>query len=453
MRRQFLCLSRGRLAAIAALAGIGTLGVVALPLAPGALAQQEVADYGRFYDELEQYGRWIEHPRFGYVWSPEADDGTWRPYTVGHWVRTEEHGWYWESEEPWGWATYHYGRWVLDDNEGWLWIPGREWGPAWVAWRDNDEYVGWAPLPPEAIWEQSRGELNFASSYYDAPRFAPMWCFIRPAYLMTPGLHRHLAPRSRASFIYRETRFINSYSVVNRGVFNRGVDVRTVERAINRPVVPVSILRASSPREHGGRRGSANSGAISVYRPNIVAPSAGAKGPAPRSFVPAMARPEGMIGRGDAQRGNHTGQSLPNRTPAMTTPPESTVQRAPPNRPFIRPEGHSQPLAAREPQRDFNRQQFEPRPVRPETQTEQRPPSPSRFERPLPQPPVARQAPPPMTRHLPPQAVSPVPQPPVARQAPPQVARQVPPHQPGPQPGQPPHRKAPAPGQEGQPPR
>ena len=31
---------------------------------------------------------------------------------------------------------------------GWLWVPGRVWSPAWVNWRQDDDYVSWAPLPP-----------------------------------------------------------------------------------------------------------------------------------------------------------------------------------------------------------------------------------------------------------------------------------------------------------------
>jgi hypothetical protein len=417
---------------------------------PAALAQQEIADYSRFYDDLEQYGRWIEHPQWGFVWSPEVDDDEWRPYTRGHWVRTQEHGWYWESEEPWGWATYHYGRWVLDESEGWLWIPGSEWAPAWVAWRQNDDYVGWAPLPPEAVWEEDRGELRFSSSYYDAPRFAPVWCFVAPAYLMTPGLHRHIVPRSRAPYIYRETRFINGYATVNRGVYNHGVDVRIVERATNRPVSPVSILRAGSPREHGSRRGGPGAGAISVYRPNVVAPRANAVGPAPRNFVPSNAR--GEVVRPDNTQPSISQPNIVNRPRSGQPPVDPTVQREAP-REFNRPATEGRPINV-EPRRE----PWQP----PRTRGEQpglppqilRQPPPQQVERQQPPPAAARppegfrQPPPPQVMRQPPP-----PPPQAVRQAPPppQVVRQAPP--PAPQPGQPPQRKPPIPGQEGLPPR
>ena len=73
-------------------------------------------------------------------------------HEYGHWVYTDEWGWYWVSdddEDDWGWVTYHYGRWAFDRRLGWFWVPGDEWAPAWVDWRYGGDYVGWAPLPPD----------------------------------------------------------------------------------------------------------------------------------------------------------------------------------------------------------------------------------------------------------------------------------------------------------------
>jgi hypothetical protein len=71
----------------------------------------------------------------------------WRPYSDGHWVWTD-YGWTWVSNQEWGDIPFHYGRWGWDDDIGWFWVPGTTWGPAWVSWRSNDQYMGWAPLPP-----------------------------------------------------------------------------------------------------------------------------------------------------------------------------------------------------------------------------------------------------------------------------------------------------------------
>lgn len=49
----------------------------------------------------------------------------------------------------------------------WVWVPGYEWAPAWVSWRQTNDHVGWAPLPPEARWSVSIGFNQWTDSYYD----------------------------------------------------------------------------------------------------------------------------------------------------------------------------------------------------------------------------------------------------------------------------------------------
>jgi hypothetical protein len=44
-------------------------------------------------------------------------------HTVGHWVWTDDYGWLWVSDEPYGWATHHYGRRYEDPIYGWAWVP------------------------------------------------------------------------------------------------------------------------------------------------------------------------------------------------------------------------------------------------------------------------------------------------------------------------------------------
>ena len=130
----------------------------------------ETVSFDLFYDSLEPYGDWISVDGYGYCWRPNAamDDPEWRPYTVGNWVHTGG-GWTWVSEEEFGWAVYHYGRWVQLEDLGWAWVPGYEWAPAWVAWRttEDEQYVGWAPLPPEAEFDPQIGFNSWVDRYYD----------------------------------------------------------------------------------------------------------------------------------------------------------------------------------------------------------------------------------------------------------------------------------------------
>lgn len=104
--------------------------------------------YRIFYDALQDYGDWILIEPYGYLFRPRVTFPDWRPYDSGFWAPTDAYGWVWISNEPFGWATYHYGRWAYDEFQGWVWKPGVDWAPAWVGWRANDQYVGWAPLDP-----------------------------------------------------------------------------------------------------------------------------------------------------------------------------------------------------------------------------------------------------------------------------------------------------------------
>jgi hypothetical protein len=106
------------------------------------------ADYYDYEYELNDYGRWVNEPYYGYVWVPRVPYDTWRPYYYGRWAWYPIIGWTWISYEPWGWCTFHYGRWGWRLGLGWYWIPRGNWfwGPAWVHWYHSYDYVGWVPL-------------------------------------------------------------------------------------------------------------------------------------------------------------------------------------------------------------------------------------------------------------------------------------------------------------------
>jgi len=75
--------------------------LVALPLAATAptlaLAQERARVSAEFRLALEPYGAFRSHPRWGEVWQPRVGRD-WRPYTVGHWVNSDDYGWYWISD-------------------------------------------------------------------------------------------------------------------------------------------------------------------------------------------------------------------------------------------------------------------------------------------------------------------------------------------------------------------
>ena len=167
---------------------------------------------------------------------------------------TDENGWYWVSDEPFGWATYHYGRWAYDEQYRWIWIPGGTWGPAWVAFRYSDENIGWAPLPPETLeasygWDPSYTELD--ASYY-----LPRWVFIPRRHFLDHRVYTYAARPERNAVFFRASRNVTHYERGRRGVFNRSIEPRRLEAALGRRIAPVRINVVNNPRRVGpDRRG------------------------------------------------------------------------------------------------------------------------------------------------------------------------------------------------------
>ena len=47
-------------------------------------------DVAMFYDDLSQYGEWVDMENYGAVWRPTKVSEDWRPYTDGRWVPTND---------------------------------------------------------------------------------------------------------------------------------------------------------------------------------------------------------------------------------------------------------------------------------------------------------------------------------------------------------------------------
>jgi hypothetical protein len=227
----------------------------------------DLADVSFFYEELEADGRWFEHPRYGYVWTPHRIERDWRPYTRGHWVFTDDYGWYWVSEEPFGWATYHYGRWFYEPRYGWVWVPGTRWAPAWVAWRSSSDYIGWAPLPPDAYWDHRRATIVHHETLYASPSFAISWTFVEPVYMTRPAVWRHAAPHDRVPMIVQRARPATHYALKDRRIINRGISVAQVERATRQPVPRLTTARGTA--RPPGEALAADHRTVRIFQPDM----------------------------------------------------------------------------------------------------------------------------------------------------------------------------------------
>jgi hypothetical protein len=193
-----------------------------------------------FYSSLSPYGMWVEYPRYGYVWIPNAGVGFRPYYTSGHWVYTD-YGWTWYSYYSWGWAPFHYGRWFYDNMYGWAWVPDTTWGPAWVAWSSGNGYCGWAPLRPGVtVGFAVSGELRI-------PR--DRWVFVRESDLTKNRIARYSVNRSRNMELLSSAQLIRHFREKESTAYLPGPDRSRVEKRTGKPVREVPIVEDMKPRK------------------------------------------------------------------------------------------------------------------------------------------------------------------------------------------------------------
>jgi uncharacterized protein YraI len=210
-----------------------------------------------FYDRLAPYGNWV-WLQGQYVWVPSNVGPYWRPYTVGRWVFTDRYGWMWSSREPFGWATYHYGRWGFSNRVGWFWVPGSRWAPAWVSWRQSNDYLAWAPLPPTP--DEGLGisiTVGTIPDYY--------WQAVPTRAFLSVDLSRDIIrDRDRFRPVLREMQPIGNVTVVNNTtVVNTVVNVNFIEQKTKEKVVVHKVEKTKNEKQAGKVEGAA----VEVYQP------------------------------------------------------------------------------------------------------------------------------------------------------------------------------------------
>ena len=245
-------------------------------IAPAQAQARFSISFNTLREELADYGDWVYSDRWGMVWLPDVGRDFHPYYTEGRWVPTREYGYIWVSDYEWGDIPFHYGRWVNDPYDGWMWVPGYMWSPGWVVWRGNPNYMGWMPLPPDDDFLRGSESISFRFSFggraanyddfddyygyarwygrdYDRDRFASNWVFVG-ADRFGERDYRPYAVRQPALIfnVFRETRNVTNYTVVNNYIVNRSAD-------------------SAMPRDRASRGGAAPRPAAEVLRrPDFV---------------------------------------------------------------------------------------------------------------------------------------------------------------------------------------
>ena len=319
------------------------------------LDQPTEVTVNNFYDTLAPYGTWVNVDGYGRCWRPSVVvyNPGWQPYCDhGHWVYTDC-GWYWFSDYSWGWAPFHYGRWFQVPRWGWCWTPDTVWGPSWVTWRYSDNYCGWAPLPPHAVYRAGVGFFYNGVAVSIGFDFGLNWncyAFVPIGYFCDPHPRRYCVAPAQVTQIYNHTTVINNFNGHGRNLANRGIDPEHITAVTHTPIRPVAIRDTAAPSGHGpradqlsrdgntliaGRPSSMNNPASGGYQNNHSLPSA----------FPAQNHSPQPYGN---QPGTPTRQMRPPQVPVVTArdPQERNAISIPAQRPAPSANYNSTPPSA-----------------------------------------------------------------------------------------------------------
>jgi hypothetical protein len=219
-----------------------------------------------FYDSLLPYGQWVLMPDNNWAWEPYNMPVDWRPYTQGHWVYTD-YGWTWAADEPWGWACFHYGRWDYNDDYGWAWYPGREWGPAWVVWRCNDDWIGWAPCPRRLHWRDDRG-FDFRNFDIQVSIASHNFCFVPTRHILDRDLHQRVMPITWNTRVFNATKPEVRYTYDNHRIVNEmPLEQSRLEQIIRHPIPKMNLIEVNKPGTQTPIQNREN--ALQLYKPDF----------------------------------------------------------------------------------------------------------------------------------------------------------------------------------------
>lgn len=247
-------------------------------------------DYKIFYDELAPYGEWIEVTgkeigldlkresgsgsinnsdksievsfselfgikdayaaefEFGsfFVWKPSpnlavstsaGESPAFTPYSNGQWIYTS-HGWYFKAPTAHEEIIHHYGRWVHSPAMGWIWVPGRVWAPAWVDWREDDDNLAWAPVPPSVYL--------VAGEVPEIPVYEDNYIIVGKNHFVEPVVYKYIY---RDKVLIKNMKRLKGVAVVNNIIVNQGPAVLEIEKVRGSNINVVKVHKVNNIKE------------------------------------------------------------------------------------------------------------------------------------------------------------------------------------------------------------
>jgi hypothetical protein len=249
----------------------------AMPVVAEVSAAPPVPTFDYFQAQLSPYGNWVTVPGFGLCWQPSVDPG-WRPYyDGGYWVYSDA-GWYWQSAYPWGDIAFHYGRWTYTVS-GWVWVPGYDYAPAWVLWRhaDADGYIGWAPLPPGAVFIDGGWMFNGVRVGFDFTfgLGADFFTFVACDHFWEHDFRHFIVPHDRLAPIYRRSLIENHFRLDHGRFINDGLSRDRMATLTHRDVQEIKPMAVHDLKQYEEQRNiSVRREEIQNFKPGNTKPNA-----------------------------------------------------------------------------------------------------------------------------------------------------------------------------------
>jgi hypothetical protein len=167
-------------------------------------------------------------------------------------------------------------------------VPDTEWGPAWVSWRSNDDYVGWAPLPPEARWRPDTGVSVWVDDYCDiGPAY---YTFCPVVEFSAPVLRPVCVPRWNVVNIFAGTVNITniSFNFYRHVPFCGGPSFAFISGRVHRPVPALKLVQNTTIINN-------NTTIINNNRPGFRGPRTTVAGNTLNVFAPKVIKNAGNL--------------------------------------------------------------------------------------------------------------------------------------------------------------
>ncbi|HZR78827.1 MAG TPA: hypothetical protein VFA58_06430, partial [Chthoniobacterales bacterium] len=195
-------------------------------------------------------------------------------------------------------------------------------------WRKGSDYVGWAPLPPEARFDQRTGIRNWSDNYYDVG--PDQYCFVASREFGAPRVEQTLLPPERNITIINQTTNVTNITYKNTTIVNEGPNYEEVRSVSREPMQRYRLERNTDINVAAGEPRPEVRGETVVIAAPVIGISAGGERPASVKQTIAAAAVE--LGWG-AVANQEEAKTARAKMKAEATPPPNA-----PSKKFVRAE-------------------------------------------------------------------------------------------------------------------